>query len=401
MYKTAKGTKDLTGEEFYRVKFLTNMAEELFIANGGLPLDTPVFERTDVLLGKYGEEAETKLIYKLADQGGEDLSLRYDLTIPFIRYIKEHGIKKMRRYSIGKVYRRDQPNHRQGRLREFYQADFDIVGGKQDDMLTEATLLNIVAQFMSKLNLKYKILINDVRNLQTILENKLKITNWRRITPIIDKLDKQSFETLIPEFLAVDPTINLDELKLAINDPNPCNSDTASDFTKLKEAANIFGFSDFLIFTNTLARGLDYYTGFIWEVKIDGIDSSISAGGRYDNLLKTPTAGISFGISRIASIINLDQCNLSQNKDCFVATVGNISITDKLLVIKTLQNSNNYTSVLYDLTSENRKLCSVLAYAASAEITYVAIISENEWNAERIITIKNMKLRTETVIHIN
>lgn len=401
MYKTAKGTKDLTGEEFYRVKFLIDIAEELFIANGGLPLDTPIFERTDVLLGKYGEEAETKLIYKLADQGGEDLSLRYDLTIPFVRYIKEHGIKKMRRYSIGKVYRRDQPNPRQGRLREFYQADFDIVGGKQDDMLTEATLLNIVARFMSKLNLKYKILINDVRNLQTILENKLRITNWLRITPIIDKLDKQSFETLIPEFLAVDPTINLDELKLALNDPNPCNSDTASDFTKLKEAANIFGFSDFLIFTNTLARGLDYYTGFIWEVKIDGIDSSISAGGRYDNLLKTPTAGISFGISRIASIINLDQCNLSQNKDCFVATVGNISIADKLLVIKTLQNSNNYTAVLYDLTSENRKLCSVLAYAASSEITYVAIISENEWNAERIITIKNMKSRSENIIHID
>ena len=172
MYKTAKGTKDLTGEEFYRVKFLIDIAEELFIANGGLPLDTPIFERTDVLLGKYGEEAETKLIYKLADQGGEDLSLRYDLTIPFVRYIKEHGIKKMRRYSIGKVYRRNQPNPRQGRLREFYQADFDIVGGKQDDMLTEATLLNIVARFMSKLNLKYKILINDVRNLQTILENK-------------------------------------------------------------------------------------------------------------------------------------------------------------------------------------------------------------------------------------
>jgi histidyl-tRNA synthetase len=259
MYKTAKGTKDLTGEEFYRVKFLIDVAEELFIGNGGLPLDTPIFERTDVLLGKYGEEAETKLIYKLADQGGEDLSLRYDLTIPFVRYIKEHGIKKMRRCSIGKVYRRDQPNPRQGRLREFYQADFDIVGCKQDDMLTEATLLNIVARFMSKLNLKYKILINDVRNLQTILENKLRITNWRRITPIIDKLDKQSFETLIPEFLEVDPTINLDELKLALNDPNPCNSDTASDFTKLKAAANIFGFSDFLIFTNTLARGLDYY----------------------------------------------------------------------------------------------------------------------------------------------
>jgi histidyl-tRNA synthetase len=393
MYKIAKGAKDLTGDEFRRVQILIAAATELFKQNGGTPLDTPVFERTDVLLGKYGEEAETKLIYKLADQGGEDLSLRYDMTIPFVRYVKENGIRKMRRYTIGKVYRRDQPNPGQGRMREFYQADFDIMGGKQDGMLAEATLLNIAAQFMTRMKLNYRILINDVRNLQTILETKLGITNWRKITPIVDKLDKQSFESLTDEFKAADPTLDLVALKEALLNPAPYNPSTVSDFAALGELADVFGFADRLVFTNTLARGLDYYTGFIWEVKVDGIDSTVSAGGRYDNLLKTPTAGISLGISRIAAVVDWSLFAEQPNRDCFVTTVGDISITDKLRVVKNLQDSGDYTAVLYDFTPDSRKLGVVLSDAAKAGAGFVAIITEDEWNAGRTIQIKNLQTK--------
>jgi histidyl-tRNA synthetase len=399
MYKLPKGTKDLAGDEYSHIRKLITTAEYLFQQNGGIPLETPVFERTDVLLGKYGEEAESKLIYKLADQGGEDLSLRYDLTIPFVRYVKENGIKKMRRYTIGKVYRRDQPNPGQGRLREFYQADFDILGGKQEGMLAEATLLHIVAQFMTKMNLNYRILINDVRNLQSILETKLGIVNWRSITPIIDKLDKRSFDSLREEFQAADPSLDIDALKEAILNTSPYNSQTARDLQSLKDAASIFGFADRIIFTNTLARGLDYYTGFIWEVKVDGFDSSVSAGGRYDNLLNIPTIGMSFGISRLASIVDWPTFSGESKRSCFVTTVGNISLLDKLRVVKVLQESGKYDSVLYDFVSESRKLGAVLSDALKAGTHFVAIITETEWNTEHTIQIKNLKLKDAEVIN--
>jgi histidyl-tRNA synthetase len=393
MYKVAKGTKDLAGEDYSRIQTLISMATELFQQNGGIPLDTPVFERTDVLLGKYGEEAETKLIYKLADQGGEDLSLRYDLTIPFIRYVKENGIVKMRRYAIGKVYRRDQPNPGQGRFREFYQADFDILGGKQDGMLVEGTLLHIVSQFLNKLNLKYRILINDVRNLQTMLETNLGLANWKRITPIIDKLDKQSFESLTPEFLAIEPSLDLVAFKKILFEPIPYDQRTLTDFTRLQEIATVFGFADRLVFTNTLARGLDYYTGFIWEVKIEGVDSSVSAGGRYDTLLKAPTVGISVGISRLATLVDWSQYPQGPNRDCFVTTVGDISLSDKLQVVKYLQDTHQYSSVLYDFTTEYRKLGAVLRDTLKAGIGFLAVVAETEWKTARTIQLKNLQTK--------
>jgi histidyl-tRNA synthetase len=391
MYKGPKGTKDLVGDEFRRIQMLIDTATSLFQKNGGIPLDTPVFERTDVLLGKYGEEAETKLIYKLADQGGEDLSLRYDLTIPFVRYVKENGIVKMRRYAIGKVYRRDQPNPGQGRFREFYQADFDILGGKQEGMLAELTLLSIAAEFMRKLKLNYKILLNDVRNLQTILETNLQIPNWRRITPVIDKLDKQSFDSLRSEFLAIDSSLDLDKLKEALLHPSPVDPRTVADFVLLQEMASVFHFADKLVFTNTLARGLDYYTGFIWEIKIDGVDSTVSAGGRYDTLLKAPTVGLSLGISRLASVIDWSQISQAPKNDCFVTTVGNISIKDKLHVVKYLQDSRNYNAVLFDFTPDSKKLGAVLRDALKSGIGFLAIVAETEWLTQRTIQIKNLQ----------
>lgn len=400
MYKVAKGTKDIVGDEFRHIEILLQTASTLFKENGGIPLETPVFERTDVLLGKYGEEAETKLIYKLADQGGEDLALRYDLTIPFVRHVKEKGIKKMRRYAIGKVYRRDQPNPGQGRFREFYQADFDILGGKQDGMLAELTLLNIATQFMKKINLNYKILINDVRNLQTILEKNLGITNWRRITPIIDKMDKQSFDSLKEEFSKVEPTLDLVALQEALLHPEPYDPRTISDLAILKEGSAVFGFADRIVFTNTLARGLDYYTGFIWEIKVEGMDSTVSAGGRYDNLLQTPTLGMSLGISRISTLVDWSQITQGPNSDCFVATIGSICMTDKLHVVKYLQESGKYTAVLYDFTSEPRKLGPVITDTLKAGTAYIAIIAEEEWNRDRSIQIKNLQFKDKEPLTI-
>lgn len=402
MYKVAKGAQDLSGPEYLRIQGLTKSFEESFLSSGGTPLETPVFERTDVLLGKYGEEADTKLIYRLADEGGELLALRYDLTVPFARYVKENGIKQMRRYSIGKVYRRDQPNAKAGRYREFIQADFDIYGEKQEGMLAEATVLNTVCRVFNTMGLGYKILINDVRNLQFLLTEKLGLaaTEWRKFCPVIDKLDKQSFDSLRPEFAALGLSEDkATELKALLESNTSLYPPSAADYATLQSLAAVFGFADRLMFTNSLARGLDYYTSFIWELKLDGVASTVSAGGRYDGLLGAPTVGISVGISRLASY--LPPYPVDEWKDAYMVTsIGTVSILDKLRVVKRLQDAwAPGVPILYSLTPEDRKLSKVITDACTSYIRYVAIVGETELAAGKFI-VKDLMRKTQELVEL-
>ncbi len=425
MYKIAKGTQDLTGESYRSIQDLISRVETEFQSAGGVPLETPVFERTDVLLGKYGEDAETKLIYRLADEGGEALALRYDLTVPFTRYVKENGIKQMRRYSIGNVYRRDQPNPKAGRFREFIQADMDIYGEKQEGMLAEATLLNAVCRVLKSLGLSFAILINDVRNLKYMLCEKLGLGggdrpckcrfaglaeppeiasedcvsacnsggDFRKYTAAIDKLDKQTFASLQPELTALGLTTD-QQTTLAdlLNSNTPFLEETKAEFASLCALAEVMGFRDNLVFTNSLARGLDYYTGFIWEFKLEGVASTISAGGRYDGLLNAPAVGISVGISRLATYIPKP---VPEFRDLYyVTTVGTVGILDKMRVVKQLQDKGY--SVSYSLSLQDKKLGKVITDCCASYIRFVAIVGESEL-ASGQFSIKDLKEKTQTV----
>jgi histidyl-tRNA synthetase len=397
MYKIAKGTQDLVGDFYLQLQDLIALVEKEFKAAGGTPLETPVFERSDVLLNKYGDEAESKLIYRIAENGGEDLSLRYDLTVPFVRYLKESGTQSMRRYSIGKVYRRDQPNIRSGRFREFYQADFDIFGERQEGMLAEATLLGMVSRLLINLGLDFKILINDVRNLEYLLRD-LGVEEWRKYCPAIDKLDKQSFASLIPELqqagMTADQIATLEE-RLKI--PTPLLPTSSADYDTLGALAEVFGFRDRLVFTNSLARGLDYYTGFIWEFKLNrGLcgGSTISAGGRYDGLMKKPAVGISVGLSRLSTVLPTPPPVWKEAY--YVTTVGSVSVLDKMRVVKKLQDSVA-CPVLYALTTEDRKLVKVLGDCASNYIRYVVIVGDTELASGQFI-VKDIQERTQQTL---
>lgn len=395
MYKLPKGTRDLYGVDYALIDKLIEITKQEFAGAGGEPLETPVFERTDVLLGKYGEEAETKLIYKLADEGGELLALRYDHTIPFMRYIKENGIKQMRRYCVGKVYRRDQPQT--GRYREFIQADFDIYGEKQTAMLAEFTCLNAVRRILDAFGLKYTILINDVKNLKHLIENIVKVPEWRRICPIIDKLDKQSFETLVSELEAcgLSPE-QITILKTLLECAKPLLSETEENYKMLTDLTDVFGFTDTLVFTNSLARGLDYYTGFIWEIKLDGIASTISAGGRYDGLLNGPCVGISIGISRLASFISIP-VEPTWNDIYFVTTIGKVNIIDKMRIVNKLQTSG--LNVKYVMSPDDKKLGKVITDCCQSWIRFVVIIGETELTSGKFI-IKDLKNKTQTEMNL-
>lgn len=397
MYKAAKGAQDLVGSGYQQVQELIRQVEKEFVAAGGEPLETPVFERTDVLLGKYGEEADTKLIYRLADEGGEALALRYDLTVPFARYVRENGVRQMRRYSIGKVYRRDQPNAKAGRYREFYQADFDIYGEKQEGMIAEATLLNTVCRVLNALGLRYKILINDVRNLQYLLMEKMGLSEWRRFCPVIDKLDKQSFASLRPEFSALglsdEQQVQLEAL-LALQ--GPLLEQSVADFAGLADLADVFGFRENLVFSNALARGLDYYTGFIWEFKLEGVASTVSAGGRYDGLLGGPAVGISVGISRLAAY--LPKPDVCWKEEYYVATVGAVPLLDKMRVVKKLQDTVG-APVIYSMGLADKKLGKIITDCCISYTRYVAIVGEAELAAGKFI-IKDLKEKTQKEVEL-
>ena len=341
---------------------------DVFKRHGGVTIDTPVFELKEILSGKYGEDS--KLIYDLADQGGELCSLRYDLTVPFARFLAMNkDIQNIKRYHIAKVYRRDQPAMTKGRMREFYQCDFDIAG-VYDPMVPDAEIIRIICEVFEGLgwNGAYTIKLNHRKILDGIFqvcgvpEDKI-----RTISSAVDKLDKLPWEEVRKEMTeekGLDgdvadrigkwvilkgkqdllQTLQADE-QLASNE---FMKQGMADIGLLFEYLEAFGALDRVSFDLSLARGLDYYTGIIYEVvtegsapeaapvgdgkevaasksskkkkKTNGEDDdrsndptvgvgSVAAGGRYDNLVgmfsgktQIPCVGISFGVDRIFSI---------------------------------------------------------------------------------------------------
>lgn len=363
--KTPKGTKDWEGKDMVIRDKIFSTITQVFKRHGAVTIDTPVFELKDILSGKYGEDS--KLIYDLADQGGELCSLRYDLTVPFARWLAMNtSIQNIKRYHIAKVYRRDQPAMTKGRMREFYQCDFDIAG-TYDPMLPDAEILRITCEIFEGLGWKgnYTIKINHRKILDGIFEVcGVPKDKLRTISSAVDKLDKSPWEEVkreMTEEKGLEPAIAdkigefvvhkggrdlLDKLK---SNPELGASESAKkgldDMTLLFDYLEAFDVLPKISFDMSLARGLDYYTGVIYEVITEGSRpaegtarkqtkaakknsnksadfdedrssdpsvgvGSVAAGGRYDELVgmfsgkgQIPCVGISFGVDRIFSII--------------------------------------------------------------------------------------------------
>lgn len=341
-----------------RDKIFTTITD-VFKRHGGVTIDTPVFELREILAGKYGEDS--KLIYDLADQGGELCSLRYDLTVPFARFLAMNkDITNIKRYHLAKVYRRDQPAMTKGRMREFYQCDFDIAG-TYDPMVPDAEVIKIFCEVFEGLgwNGAYTIKINHRKILDGIFqvcgvpEDKI-----RTISSAVDKLDKLPWADVRKEMTeekGLDGEIAdkigewvihkgkqdiLEKLRAdAAMSANASMQAGIADMDLLFEYLEAFGALDRVSFDLGLARGLDYYTGLIYEVVTEGSApeskggaapapkrksknddddrsndptigvGSVAAGGRYDNLVgmfsgkgQVPCVGISFGVDRIVSI---------------------------------------------------------------------------------------------------
>lgn len=367
--KTPKGTRDWVGQDallrdkilyghLHPLNFKTDIPSQtitdVFKRHGGIPLDTPVFELRDVLSEKYGEDS--RLIYNVEDQGGELCSLRYDLTVPFARWLAMRtDVKQIKRYQIAKVYRRDQPAISRGRLREFSQCDFDIAG-TYDTMVPDAEILRVIVEAFRGLGLEIVIKLNH----RLILDGLFAVAGvpadkTRPISSAVDKLDKASWaevkkemvdEKGLPEDVAdrVGKYVQqkgsmLDMLEILKSDKslqaNEALQSGIKEMGLLMTYLQAMDVVDYVSFDMSLARGLDYYTGLIYEVipKQASQVGSIAAGGRYDNLVgmhgkqAMPCVGLSFGVDRIFTVLSKNlkttaASNLKRDADVYIIAAG-------------------------------------------------------------------------------
>jgi histidyl-tRNA synthetase len=431
----ARGTRDFGPEKMIRRNFIFSKIKAVFEKYGFLPLETPAFENLSVLTGKYGEEGD-KLIFKILNSGDflegvkqEDFekgaraltplisekALRYDLTVPFARYVvmnRNELIFPFKRYQIQPVWRADRPAR--GRYREFYQCDADVVG--TDSLICEAEIVLMINEVFADLGLKNIIIkINNRKILSGITEAINKKGSEEALCIAIDKLDKIGQDAVIQELKSKGfseeniqkllPILNLkgtNENKISSLKEILNKSETG--LKGLSEVEEVFNLSELLNskfkiqnleFDISLARGLTYYTGAIFEVKASGVNmGSISGGGRYDSLTgvfglpNVSGVGISFGVDRIYDV--LEELSLFPAENF---------TTTKVLICYFDEATKNYAlPVLYKIRNkginsevfpEGGKLKKPLNYADSKKIPFVLIIGPEEMESGNL-TLRNM-----------
>lgn len=331
--KVPKGTRDYLPEQMSIRAQAFSIIRRVFQRHGAVEIDTPVFERKETLTGKYGEDS--KLIYDLADQGGEMLALRYDLTVPFARFLAVNSVGNIKRFHIGKVYRRDQPALSRGRYREFYQCDFDIAG-VYGRMVPDSECLAVACEILDALPIgDFGVKLNHRRLLDAILDIcGVPAEKFRTICSAVDKLDKEPWSEVRREMvedkgLTGEVADRIGEFVVLKGEPwemyqslmdGKKFGEHKGALEAMEDLRICFEYLDamdklkFLSFDLSLARGLDYYTGVIYEaVCMNGNTQvgSIGGGGRYDNLVSmfqeagkvTPCVGVSVGIERVFTLM--------------------------------------------------------------------------------------------------
>lgn len=442
-YSVVKGTRDFLPNQMIKRNYIFNSIKSIFELHGFCPIETPSIENLSTLMGKYGEEGD-RLIYKILNSGdflkGVDLSnpsdinykpltnkiaekgLRYDLTVPFARFVVNNRNEinfPFKRYQIQPVWRADRPQ--KGRYREFYQCDVDIIGS--NSLLNEIELCEIIDEVFSKLNLNITIKLNNRKILSSISEIIGKPEMLTDITVAIDKIEKIGYEKVICELLErgldqedinkIDPILKLSgNNKDKISQLKTILSENETGLKGIEELETVFNSIDKLNLSSniefdiTLARGLNYYTGCIFEVKANDFSiGSITGGGRYDNLTgvfgldNMSGVGISFGADRIYDCL--------EALDLFPKEINN---TTKLLFInfgeRESQKCIDYARVLRknNISSETypdkAKLQKQMKYANDKNIPFVALIGEREIEENKIM-VKNMISGEQTLMDIN
>lgn len=411
-----KGSFDFGGEDEIIRNYISDTLKKVFEKYGYKPLSTSILCYYDLLALKYDEENDIlNEIYKVSDQGKRKLALRYDLTVPFAKYIANNPNIKLpyKRYEIGKVFR-DGPV-KKGRAREFIQCDVDSVG--IEGQMIEAELIALYIEGFLNLGIEPVIKYNN-RKLMIGLIEILDVEESKipEIVTIIDKIDKLSKEEIIEELnkliLDNNKTISLienlnlpfEEIKNKfINVENNTLKEGIQELKALEEYIEKLNLKEYVEFSSSLARGQEYYTGTILEVypKDKSLTSSIGGGGRYDNMVgdfigdgkKYPAVGISFGLDAIFSILK-NKNNIKESMtDVYIIPMEN---NIKALEIAKLLRDNNINA---DIEMNNKKLKKALDFANTEKIPYVIILGEDELKEDKIL-LKDMNKKIQEKIDI-
>ncbi|MRI64075.1 histidine--tRNA ligase [Ornithobacterium rhinotracheale] len=429
----AKGTRDFMPQEVQRRQYIIQKLQKNFQLYGFAPIETPAFENLSTLTGKYGEEGD-RLIFKILKSGDflqklkpEDLSanpnavapkisdkaLRYDLTVPFARFVVQHQSElnfPFKRYQIQPVWRADRPQ--KGRFREFYQCDADVVGS--ESLWQEVELIQLYDAGFSDLGLEVEIHLNNRKILSGLAEVANISEQLIDFTVALDKLDKigkaaveeemlskgiseEALKILSPIFdISGDFSAQLEQLKPIVAD-SEIGLKGIEELQFINEQVQALGLKkSSLILNLTLARGLDYYTGAILEVKAKGVEmGSIGGGGRYNDLtgifgLKNmPGVGVSFGLDRIYLV--LEELNLfpdftSESQKILFTNFGEKEALAAMKVVQKLRNQGIYA----ELYPESAKMKKQFSYADKGAFTHVAIIGTEEMNAGKL-SLKDLK----------
>ncbi|MBO4382136.1 MAG: histidine--tRNA ligase [Bacteroidales bacterium] len=427
-----KGTRDFTPTEMMRRNYIFDTIRSVFHQHAYLPIETPSMENLSTLMGKYGEEGD-RLLFKILNSGdfthGVDMSdpelsptrlaaricekgLRYDLTVPFARFVVQHQNDitfPFKRYQMQPVWRADRPQ--KGRYREFYQCDADIIGSTS--LLNEAELVEITDEIFRKFGIDITMKINNRKILSGIAEVICQADKVTDICTALDKLDKIGQECVCQELLerglpqeAVeklqpvftfgggDNEEKLQQLRTLLKD-SEIGMLGVEELATVLDYVKAMGVATPLEIDITLARGLNYYTGAIFEIKANGVAmGSISGGGRYDNLtgifgLKNMSGvGISYGAERIYDVLN--ELNLFPDdiltpvKALFV----NFGKEDEIYALKGLRKLRD-AGIPSEIYPDSAKIGKQMNYANAKSVPYVVIAGENE-RLNNIYTLKNM-----------
>lgn len=408
-----KGTRDFLPNEMIHREEVQKIMRSVFQKYGFEPIETPAIEYLNVLTGKYGEDAD-RLIYRLKYKEGtkDEAALHYDLTVPFSRVIAMNKDlpKPFKRYQIQPVWRADSPQPNQGRFREFVQCDIDAVGSKS--MLVDAEIICIVNEILTALKFQnFIIKINNRKVLNGLVAYVgLDTSLTGEICRSIDKLDKISFDEVAKELKEKNvPDDAISKLETVVSGGTITIADAEKLLTGIpvgeegvNELKDLFAYltsmsipKENFVFEISLARGLDYYTGPIFETTLPEHPhiGSLTGGGRYDELIgsfsgvDTPAVGTSLGLDRILSAMKqLNMLDKAQTRTkILVTSFSKETVLDSLNVASMFRQQGVNTEIFH----EPLKLKSQFSYADKKGIKYVAILGEDEIKNNQI-TIKNM-----------
>jgi histidyl-tRNA synthetase len=389
--RTLKGFRDFLPKDARKRSYVLETLKRVFESYGFEPLETPALEYEDILIGKYGNEGD-KLMYRFTDNGDRKVAMRYDQTVPLARVVAQFQNElttPFKRYQIQNVWRAE--NTQKGRYREFLQVDADIVGTYSP--LADAEIITAAVNCLQALGFKkFKILIND-RSVFTKLvdEGILKVEEMPKIVRAIDKIKKIGDEGVIAEIVSEGFTKEkATEILTKIKEQE--KTDALEDISTYLEGLDFD--KDIFKYEPTLARGLDYYTGLIFEVEIEGYTvGSVAGGGRYDNLIgmfagkDIPAVGFAFGFDRLIEAmdtLNLFPTTLYTSK--VLVAFATSELQEKALRIANELRNKKINCEVYP---EDVNLEKQLKYADKKQIPYVVIVEENKFN------LKNMEKRTQ------